>query len=160
MKRLLFVIACFALVVPASAEQGPGHVIVRPPAIQWTAAPAALPPGARSALLYGDPAKPELFVMRIWFPKGYRIAPHLHPLPEVVTVISGTLKMGFGKTAERRNTELLRAGTFMVTPANAPHYAFFDEDTVLQLSTTGPWSLTYLNPADDPRNRGSAAGRQ
>jgi hypothetical protein len=30
---------------------------------------------------------------------------------------------------------------------------FVDEETVIQISTTGPWSITYLNPADDPRNK-------
>jgi len=33
------------------------------------------------------------------------------------------------------------------------HFAFVDEDTVIQLNSTGPWGLTYVNPADDPRNK-------
>jgi hypothetical protein len=35
------------------------------------------------------------------------------------------------------------------------HYAYADEETVVQLSTSGPWGLTYVNPADDPRNAAS-----
>ena len=31
------------------------------------------------------------------------------------------------------------------------HYVFVDEDTVLQISSTGPWSIDYLDPKDDPR---------
>jgi quercetin dioxygenase-like cupin family protein len=137
----------------ATAQQGDRHIIVKPDAIKWGPAPPALPPGAKGALLYGDPAKPGLFVLRLWVPKGYRLAPHVHARPEVVTVMSGSSMLGYGRVADRGKAQRLPAGSFMVTPANAPHYAFFDEDTVLQLSTTGPWSLTYVNPADDPRKK-------
>jgi len=27
-------------------------------------------------------------------------------------------------------------------------------ETILQLHGNGPWQITYLNPADDPRNAG------
>jgi len=154
MIRPILTAACLALTLvgAAPAQPSPDHLIVAPGAILWGPAPPSLPPGARSALLYGDPAKPELFVMRLRFPKGYRVAPHIHPLPEVVTVISGRGLLGFGRKADGAQTHRLTPGTFMVTPANAPHYARFEEDTVLQLSTTGPWSITYVDPADDPRN--------
>jgi hypothetical protein len=33
------------------------------------------------------------------------------------------------------------------------HFAYTDEDTVIQLNSTGPWSLTYVDPKDDPRNK-------
>jgi quercetin dioxygenase-like cupin family protein len=156
MKRSILTAATLilALVPAASAQKPADHIIVTPHAIHWSPGPPALPPGAKSVLLYGDPGKPELFVLRLWLPKGYSIAPHIHPRAEVVTVLSGSLKLGFGRTADRRNAQRLPAGSFMVMPPNAPHYGFFDEVTVLQLSTTGPWAITYLNPADDPRNKG------
>jgi hypothetical protein len=40
------------------------------------------------------------------------------------------------------------------------HFAFADEDTVIQLDSMGPWSLTYVNPKDDPRNKGQRTLRQ
>lgn len=39
------------------------------------------------------------------------------------------------------------------------HYAYTDEEAVIQISTTGPWSVNYLNPADDPRNKPKQAER-
>jgi len=27
-----------------------------------------------------------------------------------------------------------------------------DEETVIEIRTTGPWSINYVNPAEDPRN--------
>ena len=31
--------------------------------------------------------------------------------------------------------------------------SFIDEETVIQISTVGPWGLTYVNPEDDPRQK-------
>ena len=37
------------------------------------------------------------------------------------------------------------------------HYFFADKDTVIQLNSTGPLGITYINPKDDPRQN-SAGG--
>jgi hypothetical protein len=39
---------------------------------------------------------------------------------------------------------------FAMSPGSA-HYFFADEDTVIQLNSTGPWGINYINPKDDPR---------
>src|SRR6266850_1263268 len=81
----------------AAATFGQGHAdsmgpaIHRPENLKWQDGPASLPPGAKIAVLDGDPNKPGPFVMRFKFPDGYRVAPHTHPKPERVTVISGVL---------------------------------------------------------------------
>ena len=36
-------------------------------------------------------------------------------------------------------------------PAGTPHFAWTTEETVVQLHSVGPWGVTYVNPADDPR---------
>jgi len=33
------------------------------------------------------------------------------------------------------------------------HFAWAEGETVVQVTTTGPWGITYVNPADDPRNK-------
>ena len=45
----------------------------------------------------------------------------------------------------------LATGHMMILPAKTPHFAWTQEETVIQLHGTGPWGITYLNPADDPR---------
>jgi hypothetical protein len=32
------------------------------------------------------------------------------------------------------------------------HFVWAKGETVIQLHGVGPWSLTYVNPDDDPRN--------
>ena len=31
-------------------------------------------------------------------------------------------------------------------------YGVFEGDVVIQLHGTGPWGITYIDPADDPRS--------
>lgn len=38
-------------------------------------------------------------------------------------------------------------------PAKTQHYAFTNEETVIQLHGVGPWAINYVNPADDPRKK-------
>ena len=112
----LFVAAALVLATApfiALAEEEPAHTIITADAIEWKAAPASLPAGAKAALLYGDPAKEGLFAMRLKLPKGYHIPPHTHPKPEVVTVISGTAKLGMGETADQAKAQRLPAGSFL-----------------------------------------------
>ena len=33
------------------------------------------------------------------------------------------------------------------------HFAFMTGETILQLSTIGPWTITYVHPEDDPRKK-------
>jgi quercetin dioxygenase-like cupin family protein len=135
----------------ATAQTADGHKIISAQDIKWGPGPAALPRGAEFAVLYGDPSKEEMFAMRAKMPKGYRIAPHTHPKPEIVTIISGTARLGMGETADPTKAQALPAGSFFVMNPGMVHYFSTDEDTVIQINTTGPWGLTYINPKDDPR---------
>jgi quercetin dioxygenase-like cupin family protein len=94
-----------------------------------------------------------LFAFRLKVPRGYHIPPHTHPKPEVVTVISGTFRLGMGEKADKAKAQVLPAGSFFALPPGMAHFAYADEDTVIQINSNGPWGLTYVNPADDPRKR-------
>ena len=144
----------FAVFISTAFAQGPDdHKMLSPQEIKWASGPPSLPPGAEVAVLYGDPGKDGLFAMRLKLPKGYKIAPHTHPKPQVVTVISGTFRLGMGETADQSKGKPLAAGSFFAMPPGMAHFAFADEDTVVQLNSTGPWALTYVNAADDPRKK-------
>lgn len=64
------------------------------------------------AVLEGDPTKEGPFVMRLKLPDGYRVAPHTHPKPERVTVLSGTLPVGMGDRFDVTKGRAMPAGSF------------------------------------------------
>ena len=148
---VMMLLAASALALPVSAADE--HKILATQDVKWSPAPGSLPKGAEAAVLYGDPSKEGLFVLRLKLPKGYVIAPHSHPRPEILTVISGTFQIGMGDTADKSKVKPLGPGGFFGFPPGMNHFAYTDEETVVQLNSTGPWGLTYVNPKDDPRQK-------
>jgi hypothetical protein len=124
-----------------------------PKEIKWVDGPASLQKGAQMAVLEGDPAKEGVFTMRLRFPDDFDVKPHWHTQIEHVTVISGTLHFGMGEKFERAKTQPMPAGSFGFWPIGMRHFAYTEGETVLQLHGKGPWTITYVNPADDPRGR-------
>ncbi|PXX92313.1 hypothetical protein DIT71_03695 [Marinobacter vulgaris] len=121
--------------------------------LDWQAE-AILPPGAESVLLVGDPGKADVFIVLLKFPPNYPIPAHTHPFTEVLTVLKGDIEHGLGKTLNKERSETLQAGDSFVLPADHAHYLWTnDEETIVQLIATGPWDITYTDPADDPRNK-------
>jgi quercetin dioxygenase-like cupin family protein len=158
--RLLTAAFCFLLVPfvvdaqqPTTAvDEGPErHLIFTPEAIEWRPGPGSFQAGAEFAVLEGDPSQPGVFTMQIRMPDGFVIAPHWHPGVERVTVLSGTFHLGHGDTLNRRAAQRLPAGSHFSLPPGMRHFAFSEGETVIQLSSIGPWEITYVSPADDPR---------
>jgi hypothetical protein len=56
-------------------------------------------------------------------------------------------------TRNRCDAEDLVAGSVAIMPPGTPMFGYTKEDTVIQLHGVGPWGLSYLNPADDPRHK-------
>jgi hypothetical protein len=57
--RYLLILALLALPIASVAAQESKAVVVTPDATQWGPTPAILPPGAKLAVLDGDPTKPD-----------------------------------------------------------------------------------------------------
>ena len=129
------------------------HVVVPAPAIKWGDPPPSVPPGAKLAVISGDPSKPEMFTIRLQFPNGYKIAPHWHPTDEHVTVLSGTMAAAMGQSWDDKALANLPAGSYAVMAATMPHYATARGATVVQVHGMGPFVLNYVNPADDPSKK-------
>jgi quercetin dioxygenase-like cupin family protein len=128
------------------------HSVVPADAIKWGPAPASLPPGAQAAVLLGHPAKEGPFVLRLKFPAGFVIPPHRHSKDELVTVISGAMVITAGEKLDRQAKSLPPA-SFIHLPAGMAHYAWAKAESVVQINGVGPFDVTYLNPADDPRKQ-------
>jgi quercetin dioxygenase-like cupin family protein len=131
--------------------------MTNPVQVKWGAPPPAFRPGARFALMSGDPGTAGPFTVRLKLPAGYRISPHWHPTDENVTVISGTFSLGMGDKFDRASTTTLTAGGYALLPAEMRHFAWTKGGATVQVHGTGPFVLNYVNAADDPRE---AAGKK
>jgi len=150
MRRFLVTAVLLTAPVLAGAGGHEDHATVQPDALRWTA-PAAYAKGAQLAVVTGDPTKPGTYIVRLKVPAGFRIAAHTHPNDENVTVLSGSFHIGTGDKLDTGKGTKVMAGGYSFVAKNMTHYAWFTEDTVLQLHGTGPQGVTYVNPADDPR---------
>ena len=128
------------------------HVALAPGELQWGDAPPGFAPGARFAVVAGDPSKTGSYVVRLQVPAGYKIMPHTHPTTENVTVISGTFNIGMGEKFDMAAGKELAAGGFASMPAHMAHFAWATSDAVVQVHGEGPFQINYVNAADDPRN--------
>jgi len=127
------------------------HVLFTPSDLKWGDVPPSLPAGGKMAVLEGDPTKKGLFTVRLQSPDGYKIMPHTHPSAEHVTVISGTLRIGMGSKFDEAAAHDLPAGGYVSLPARMQHHAATSGETVVQITSMGPFQIKYVNPEDDPR---------
>ncbi|MBD2746613.1 cupin domain-containing protein [Microvirga sp. BT688] len=139
------------MLMPSTAQQQHQHVMANPGDVTWKDGPPSLPKGAQMSLLYGDPTKDGVFVMRLKFPANYKIPAHTHAVDEVVTVVSGQFNIGMGAGVDPAQMKAINAGGVIAMAPGTQHYVQVNQETVVQLSTRGPWSIAYVNPADDPR---------
>jgi quercetin dioxygenase-like cupin family protein len=158
MRPILVAVTLFLSASVAVAQAAPSRVaahavVVLPDQVTWGPAPPALPAGAKAAVLEGDPKQPGPFTMRVSFPDGYRIPPHFHPAHERVTVIQGTFRLGMGDKFDGSALSSLPAGSYVSMNPGTHHFGQAKGETIIQVNGIGPWKLTYVNPADDPRGK-------
>lgn len=135
-------------------DEGPDeHLIHRPNEVEWEPGPGSFEEGSEWAVLEGDPGEEGVFTMQIKMPDGFVINPHWHPNVERVTVLEGTFNLGSGEELDPEATEALEAGSYTSMPPEMRHYAVADGETIIQLTTVGPWEINYVNEEDDPRPR-------
>ncbi len=167
MKKTIVLAASIglALLWAISAEEGwaakghgdvgpKDHILLTADEVKYQPAPTTLPPGAELAVLEGDPKKSGFVTFRIRIPEGYKIPPHWHPAFERVTVISGTFDFAMGEKFDESALKPYSAGSFFVMLPKMAHFAMSKSGATIQINTMGPWGITYVNPDDDPRNKG------
>jgi mannose-6-phosphate isomerase-like protein (cupin superfamily) len=152
MKRPNAAVATLAVVMMLVGS--PGRADVDPAAVEFTAPDdiewVRNAEGTNeTAVLFGDPAKPGPYVMRIkWLP-GHMSRPHTHDVDRFFVVISGTWWLGTGDTFDPDSTVPVTAGTYVIHHANQIHYdGAKDGETVIQVWGMGPVSTT---PAERQR---------
>jgi hypothetical protein len=123
--------------------------ITTPDQLMWS----PLAPGIEMAVAAGDPKAAGQFVVRLRATEDAKIPPHWHPTDEFVTVLSGEVAVGMGKTWEDNQLKAPPVHTVAMMPARMPHYAQFKKGAEVQVHGMGPFVINYVNPADDPSKK-------
>ena len=134
----------------SSGTEPTKHVMADAASLKWGDAPPSLAPGAKLAVVNGDPSKPGPFTIRAQMPAGYKIMPHWHPGDENVTVLSGTVALGMGDKWDDKALKDLGPGGYGALPAEERHFFMAKTATTIQVHGMGPFAVNYVNPADDP----------
>lgn len=138
---------CGLIAAPVSAEE---YTSVMRKDIKWQDAPS-IGPGAKSAVIEGDPKSAGAFVMRLMLPPNTTIKAHTHPANENVTILSGTLYFAAGDKLNPKAAKAFGPGSYFSIAQGKPMVAYTkDKQTELQLHGIGPWGITYLEPKGSP----------
>lgn len=143
--RVFSILLCAVLLAAAGTAvlAADSPTAVTPGQEQWKPQPG----NYSMAVLYGDPSKPDYYVVRLKVPANWSFAPHTHPTRENVTVISGTLYAGLGSKLDATKVMAYPAGSFISMPEKLPHYALTkDEGAVFQIDGTGPLEIDMIKP--------------
>ena len=78
------------------------------------------------------------------------------PTSEYVTIVSGTFHIGMGDKLDEKKGMQLTAGGYAEAPPKMNHFAWASRPTVVQIHGQGPFAISYVNPADDPRGKSAS----
>jgi quercetin dioxygenase-like cupin family protein len=145
-RNALFVAILIAMQPLVASAQAPADPVVRLPVDVQYKAPLA--GGLQVAVLYGDPSKPGVYVVRIKAPPGYKSNPHFHTDEyRGVVVISGTLYFAVSDVRDDSKLKAYPAGTFFTEPPKLAHYAETKESkAVFDVTGIGPTSTVAVPP--------------
>jgi len=116
--------------------------------IKWQDAPS-IGPGAKTAVIEGDPKSSGPFVMRLKVPPKTTIKVHTHPATENVTILSGTFYFAASDKFEPKMAKAFGPGSYFSIGQGKPMFAYTkDKEVVAQLHGNGPWGITYLEAKD------------
>ena len=136
-----------------SAAEKPAFISVEASKLKWVDAPS-VGPGAKIALIEGDLKAAEPFTFRLKLPPNLKVGVHTHPTFERVTIISGSLYFAIGDKFDTGKAKEYKLGDAFVVPSGMPMYGYTkNQEAVLQIHGTGPWGISFLNPADDPKKK-------
>jgi quercetin dioxygenase-like cupin family protein len=116
-----------------------------PSELTWQTAPN----GVARAFVVGDDKKPGMYAYFAKFPPNIKLAPHWHPDDRVVTVISGTVRVGYGERWDDAAMKDVPAGGTWTEPARQPHFTGSkDGEAIIYIVGNGPSGTT---PVEAPK---------
>ena len=142
MKRLLFFIVPALLAINISAQTigQKKHIQLNEKDLIWMSGV----PGTLISVLEGNPNSDSLYTIRVKFPANFLIKPHWHTSNERVTVLSGSVYVGFGDKVDRNKSVKFTAGGYYVNTQMLHHYVWTDEPAEIQITGIGSWVVKYV----------------
>lgn len=140
-------LASVLVVAPThSAPSETDFLIIPPEKLVWKDAGS----GAKLAVVFGDPGKPGMYVIRAYFPPGVMSSPHFHGEDRHIIVVQGTWNAGMDDSWDPQLTEPLKTGSYMFHKAGAVHYdgSAGEEGAIVQIVGMGPSKTTFLFPKE------------
>ena len=110
----------------------------------------SLPPGEKIAVVEGPFNEAVAFTFRLRFPADSKIPAPRHRLLSMYRY-SGT-NLGVGDKLNAAKTKPLPAGSVAIMQPKTNLFST-KEGTIVQIHRGGPWVITYVNSADDPRKK-------
>lgn len=149
---MLKISLAFVLMSWMSFAMADAHVMKQASEMEWKAGPDSLPPGVQMTVISGSPKEKGPFTMRLKFPANFKVPPHWHSKDENLTILEGEFNMGMGDKFDETATHKITSGGYVKMPMKTRHFAMAgSEGAMLQMHGMGPFDITYVNPADDPR---------
>jgi quercetin dioxygenase-like cupin family protein len=132
---------------------------ITPAEIPWpksasNQAGSAMRPGLETVFVAGDGKQNSLYSLVFKVPPNTLIPPHSHPDDRSCFVLSGLWYFGYGSVRSEAGLKTLPPGSNYTEPAGVIHFAGTGEqETIVECTAVGPAGTTFVNPADDPRNK-------
>lgn len=139
-----------AIVLPVVAETDGGFIRLLPEQARFK---SPLGAGPSQAIIFGDPSKPGVYVVRNRFPPGTHSNPHFHSQDRHATVIKGVWWTGVGEKLDFNAAVPLKEGAYMLHPANGVHWdGAGDEEVIVQIIGIGPVATTPVGSEEPQGN--------
>lgn len=127
----------------------PLPIPILPERLTWVSPPTL--PALQSAWMLGTESQAGLYLLRVKLAPGGRIPPHIHPDERITTVLSGTLRVGFGNAFAETGAVAIPTGAVYVAPAGVPHFVWAKESEVTYQETgMGPTGTVFIHAGSPP----------
>jgi quercetin dioxygenase-like cupin family protein len=115
---------------------------------------SAMRPGLETVIVAGDGKQNSLYSLVFRVPPNTAIPPHSHPDDRSCFVLSGLWYFGYGTVRNEAELKALPPGSNYTEPAGEIHFAGTrEQEALVECTAVGPTGTTFVNPADDPRNK-------
>lgn len=160
--RIPSAVGLLLTIIALSGVAQKGKLVVQritPAEIPWSEsaskqAGSAMRPGLETVFVAGDGKQNELYSLVFKTPPNTAIPPHSHPDDRSCFVLSGLWYFGYGTVRDEAKLKALPPGSNYTEPAGVAHFAGTrEQEAIVECTAVGPTGTTFVNPADDPRNK-------